>query len=124
DFGPGRVEATLRAPPATLFVARTMLSFAFPLPPEPLRDILADPLADAVVRALVSERARHIFSHFTQGAVRYRIDWAPGGQRPATVWRIAEGVAAAAPDLVNDPRGATWEAGVHENVSGPKRGLV
>ncbi len=107
-----RVLATLVGAPERLFQARTMLFFGFPLRPEPL-DAAGD-VAAAVARSLTSPEARRLLAHFTRGPVRFRIAWAGGGKRRASTWRAAEAIAAACPELINDPTESTWEALVHE----------
>lgn len=113
--GGTRVEVTLRGAPAELFVARTMLSFAFPLGavavPASGGD---DALAGAVAASLASPEALAILRQFTRGPLRYRLAWASGGKRRATVWRVAEEVARRCPELVNDPTESPWEAEIHE----------
>ncbi|KYF84280.1 hypothetical protein BE11_01775, partial [Sorangium cellulosum] len=112
--GGARVEATLSGPLDVLFGARTMLSFAFPLPLRKL-DPGAD-LAAAVAERLLSRESREILRRFTVGAIRYRIDWAGGGKRRAAVFRVAAAVEAEAPELVNDPTQSTWDVVVYEGA--------
>jgi predicted RNA methylase len=115
-----RIEAMLTGAPVRLLKARTMLTFGFPLPARKLArgrdgaspDALA--LTDAVIDALSSPEAARIFTHFTAGAVRYRIAWASGGKRRGAVWRVAEEVSRRRPELVNDPTDSTWQAVVYE----------
>ena len=120
--GEGRVEATLTGAPARLFAARTMLDFGFPLaiaPEAPRRGRAAaappdDDLAARIAAAITSEEALELLRHFTEGPIRYRIAWAGGGKRRAVVFRVAEAVRAARPELVNDPSASPWEAVVRE----------
>ncbi|WP_438032280.1 HEAT repeat domain-containing protein [Sorangium sp. So ce204] len=112
--GGARVEVMLSGRLDALFGARTMLSFAFPLPLRKL-DQGAD-LAAAVAERLLSREAREILRRFTQGAIRYRIDWAGGGKRRAAVFRAAAAVEAEAPELVNDPTQSTWDVVVYEGA--------
>ncbi|WP_437586599.1 HEAT repeat domain-containing protein [Sorangium sp. So ce1000] len=112
--GGTRVEAVLSGRLDALFGARTMLSFAFPLPLRKL-DQGAD-LAAAVAERLLSREAREILRRFTLGAIRYRIDWAGGGKRRAAVFRAAAAVEAEAPELVNDPTQSTWDVVVYEGA--------
>ncbi|WP_437792586.1 HEAT repeat domain-containing protein [Sorangium sp. So ce693] len=112
--GGTRVEVVLSGRLDVLFGARTMLSFALPLPLRKL-DQGAD-LAAAVAERLLSREAREILRRFTQGAIRYRIDWAGGGKRRAAVFRAAAAVEAEAPELVNDPTQSTWDVVVYEGA--------
>lgn len=110
-----RVLVTLKGAPARLFRARTMSCFGFPLPPEaigPDADVAA-----ALTRALASPMAARIFDTFTNGPIRFRIDWADGGKHRAVTWRAAEQVAAACPSIINDPTSSTWDA-VVSSLSG------
>jgi 23S rRNA G2445 N2-methylase RlmL len=145
DVAGARVEVTLTGAPASLFQARTMLSFGFPLAPRPIADRAygagvadrasgagvadrasgagvadrasgAGDLPDALADALSSPEARRILTHWTTGTVRYRIAWAGGGKRRAAIWRTAEEVARRCPELVNDPRESTWQALVYEGA--------
>ena len=107
-----RIEALLRGAPAELFAARTLLSFGFPLDPQPAGE---DP-AEAIVAALTTPSALAILRRWTVGPLRYRLAFQGGGKRRAAVWRVAEGASRAAPDLVNDPTGSPWEAVVYEGA--------
>src|SRR5262249_5372397 len=109
---PGEVRATLRGPLATIFASRTATHVGIALPAVAAG---AD-LAAAVADALASDGARAIFRQLTKGRARYRIDWEEGGHKRAVVGKIAELVSARAPELVNDPRGAPWEARVRSQL--------
>ena len=125
--GPGRVRAFLAGPLRSLFEARTMLSFGFPLATEWTRD--GETLDESVARATTSDAARAIFSTWTVGPVRYRIAWEDGGHRRAVTWAAAQAVSRRAPELVNDPTASVWEVVVATNrrfvdVSLAPRGLA
>jgi 23S rRNA G2445 N2-methylase RlmL len=86
-MAPGRVRARLLGPMASLFAARTMLSFCFPLPTEWIAG--GGSPSDAVARAVSGEVARLVFSTWTTGAPRFRIAWAQGGhRRAASTWEL------------------------------------
>ncbi len=104
---PGRVVAQLHGALEPLFAARTMLSFAFPLPPEPRHP--GESADDAIARALSSDVARGVLGTWTSGAVRYRLRWADGRHRRAATWSAARAVGAASPHLINDPTASLWE---------------
>jgi 23S rRNA G2445 N2-methylase RlmL len=112
--GPGVVAATLRGPIASLYRSRAMLRFGFPLP---VRAGAA--LEDAVVDALASDHAWRIMSAFTDGAPRYRIEWASGGHRRGLTFRCARAVARRRPELLNDPTDSLWVAFVTEPAAAP-----
>lgn len=107
-----RVELSLKRPLSDLFQARTMLSFALPLPERTLRP--GEDAADAAAERLLSREASAVLRGFTEGQVRYRLAWAGGGKRRALTWKVAQSVAAREPDLVNDPRESAWEVLVYE----------
>jgi 23S rRNA G2445 N2-methylase RlmL len=117
EVGRGRVAVELSGRLMKLWKARTFLHMGFPLPAERIENP-ADPasLEDAVVRSLTSDAAVEVFTTFTRGPVRWRLEWADAGHRRAATVRIARAVAAARPELVNDPRAAPWEAVVHERA--------
>jgi 23S rRNA G2445 N2-methylase RlmL len=103
------VSLTLAAPLASLWTARTMLRFGFPLPARG-----AD-VEHAVVDALASDAAWAILSRFTRGTIRYRLEWADAGHRRALTFRVAAAVAARRAQLVNDPTATLWEVVVREH---------
>jgi 23S rRNA G2445 N2-methylase RlmL len=117
-LGGARIEADLSGPLNRLFQARTMLSFAFPLPE--IRITRGADLAPILADALTSKAALDLFQRFTTGPVRYRLGWASGGKRRAVVWRAASEVAErsrkAGIDLVNDPTDSLWDVTVFEAV--------
>lgn len=108
------VEVTLSGRLDVLFGARTMLSFALPLPERTLD--AEDDIAKVVAELLLSQASRGVLRRFTVGAIRYRIEWARGGKRRAAVFRIATAVEAEAPELVNDPTQSTWDVVVYEGA--------
>jgi hypothetical protein len=113
----GRVALTLDGPLASLYRSRTLLFFAFPLPVRPRVGARAsgpDAQAAAVVEALTGERTLALVRAFTRGPVRYRIEWTGAGHRRGLTYAVARAVAAARPELVNDPTSSLWEARVEE----------
>ena len=111
------VTLTLKTKLTALWTARTMLRFGFPLPTPPLAKgakLDDETLGNAVVSALTSKEAQAIFARFTDGPVRYRVEWADAGHRRALTFRVAAAVAAKRPQLVNDPTASLWEAVVVE----------
>ena len=102
------VALSLRASLATLWSARTMLRFGFPLRTR------GDDLEAAVVDALASDAAFAIVSRFTRGPIRYRLEWSDAGHRRALTYRVAAAVASRRPALVNDPTATLWEVIVRE----------
>lgn len=115
--GRGRVAVELAGRLMKLWKARTFLHMGFPLAAERIENP-ADPasLEQAVARSLTSDAAVEVFSAFTRGPIRWRLEWADAGHRRAATVRIARAVAATRPELINDPREAPWEAVVHERA--------
>jgi 23S rRNA G2445 N2-methylase RlmL len=103
----GRVSVLLSGPLSSLFVARTMLSFRFPLATEWVRD--GETVSQTVARAATSEAANAIFATWSLGTPRYRIAWAEGGHKRAITWEVARAIGSRAPHLVNDPTASAWE---------------
>jgi precorrin-6B methylase 2 len=106
EAGPGALKASLDGPLSALLAARVMLSFSFPLPWVPIRD---NDVAGALAEALTSPEAKLIFATFTQGPIRYRLDWQEGGHQRGLVWMCARRVEQADPSLRNDPTRSAWE---------------
>jgi hypothetical protein len=102
-----RVAVRLAASPlAPLAASRMMLRLGIPLATP--RATAADPAA-AIVAALAAPATRALLAALTVGPIRYRLAWDDGAHRRALTLRIATGVAAAAPELVNDPSEPTWQ---------------
>ncbi|MEZ4382698.1 MAG: HEAT repeat domain-containing protein [Nannocystaceae bacterium] len=101
---PGSIRGRVAAPSrlGALWEARLALEVLFPLAARrgPELRVIVDALADRELRA----RLRR----WTRGPLRYRLDL-DGGHRRAAVWRVAEAIAAAAPELENDPTASAWE---------------
>ncbi len=113
--GPGRVSALPKGRLVGMFRSRTMLWFGFPLAARPLGEDAALALADAIA----SEEAMAIFRAFTDGAIRYRIEWADAGHRRGATQRCVERVAKLQSVLVNDSRESTWEVVAREERGEP-----
>jgi hypothetical protein len=110
---PQHIVAELRGPLESLFAARTMLSFAFPLPPEPKNH--GEGIEDAIGRALGGPVARDVLATWTSGPVRYRLRWADERHRRAATWNAARAISRIHPDLVNDPTASVWEFRIFES---------
>ena len=57
---------------------------------------------------ITSPLSRRLFRTFTDGAIRYRLDFVYKGHQRAAVGRLASRVYALCPELLNDAREATW----------------
>lgn len=113
-LGPGRVALRSAGPLRVLGKVRTVMTLGFPLAPTPLPPG-PEGMVTALTRILTGPEALQIFRTWTQGQVRYRLAWARGGHRRAVVWKVAEAVGRACPELVNDPSASPWEVVVDES---------
>lgn len=112
-IGPGRVLLRSAGPLRRLGQARTLMTLGFPLQRAALRPG-PDALVAGLTAALTGAEAQEIFERWSKGQVRYRLAWARGGHRRAVVWRVAEAVSKARPELVNDPTASPWEVVVDD----------
>jgi hypothetical protein len=102
-----------------LFRARTALEWGVRLPLGRGPD-----LARAIAEALITDDARRVFSAWTFGTPRFRVEFADGGRQRAESWAVARAVRSLSTTLVNDPRGATWEVVVQHRADDPHVVLV
>lgn len=109
---PGVVTATLRGPATAVLASRLHTDFSFVLETVPSDRSEVD----AVVAALTSSAATRIFSTFTRGTPRLRIDWEGRGPQRGLTWKIA--AALAERGIVNDSREAPWEARIRTTPRG------
>ncbi|MBM4358550.1 MAG: methyltransferase [Deltaproteobacteria bacterium] len=109
---PGVVRATWRGELGELFLPRVATRFGFPLPQASVKS--SGGLEEAVAMALASEASLTLLRAFTEGVVRYRLEWTDAGRRRGGSMRAAELAAARCAELVNDPRAPTWEVVVHD----------
>ncbi len=112
---PAAVDATLAHPLSACFASRCALDFGFVVPPEL---VTGDDVSAAVVRALV--KARRIFGELEAAPHRFRLSFTGSGHRRGAVWKIAEDVRKASPELINDPTESSWEVIVRERASAGK----
>lgn len=105
-------EVTLRAQTALreLLQARVALEFALLYPLGPGADL------GERVSGTLSERAAIGALHaWSSGAPRFRLSFVGGGHRRRDVWAIAERLRTDLPNLINDPRGSSWEFRINES---------
>lgn len=114
----GRVSFPWSRPISTLFAARTWSSLAFALPVSSTSSS-DDDLADVVAAALCDAQTRALFAALAGGEqVRYRLHFADGGHRRATVFRIAAAVKKQAPQLLNDPKASPFSVEIFDRSRG------
>lgn len=73
---------------------------------------------EALAQAITSPAARHILEAFTEGPIRYRLEFAAKGHQRSVVRSLANRVYALCPQLLNDSRNAPWEITVFESARG------
>jgi precorrin-6B methylase 2 len=103
----GTITASLVGALAPLLDVRSALGFGFRIPPVDRR--IGEPLEKTMARAITSAEALRVFTSYTTGVVRYRIELVRAGKQRALVWSVAAEVARTAPNLINDPNEAPWE---------------
>ncbi|MBN1947962.1 MAG: HEAT repeat domain-containing protein [Bradymonadales bacterium] len=108
----GLVQGILAGPLKSLESSRTWLRFGFPLSPRPCGGPGERPRV--VAEILTSPEALAIFETWTEGIIRYRVEWAGAGHRRSETWRCVREVGRLCPSLVNDSTESLWEAVVAE----------
>lgn len=63
---------------------------------------------DALASIMTSPLSRSILTAFTEGAIRYRMEFVSKGHQRGTVRLLAQRAYAMCPDILNDPRQAPW----------------
>ena len=103
---------------AHLYTLRCFSGVTFPLgelPPLPKTG--APPDVESLARLITSKLAVNVLQSFTDGPIRYRVEFASRKATPAVVRELTERVFAKVPVLLNDPRAALWEVVIHENAA-------
>jgi 23S rRNA G2445 N2-methylase RlmL len=70
-------------------------------------------VTEAIAAAITSPRARAIFETFTEGPIRYRLEFVSKGHQRGAVRQIVELAYAIAPMILNDARNAPWAVDIH-----------
>lgn len=79
----------------------------------------ADPDSiSAIARALTSPLSRRILSAFTQGPLRYRLEFMALGHRRGLVHAVVKKAYELWPELLNDSREAPWAVEIHPGRTG------
>jgi len=63
---------------------------------------------DALASLITSSRSRSILAVFTEGSIRYRLEFVSKGHQRGAVRLLANRAYAIRPDILNDPRSAPW----------------
>lgn len=73
---------------------------------------------DELARLLTSPLARQVLTAFTEGALRYRLEFVGKGHQRGAVHQLANRAYALCPDLLNDSRQALWSADIFSEPHG------
>ncbi|HOW96386.1 MAG TPA: methyltransferase [Kiritimatiellia bacterium] len=73
---------------------------------------------EALASAIASPLSRRLLSAFTEGAPRYRLEFIARGHQRGAVRLVANRAYALCPDILNDPRRATWAVDIHPQGRG------
>lgn len=68
---------------------------------------------DALAKLLTSPLAQHLFRTFTEGPLRYRIEFTERGHQRGAVRELANRAYALCPEILNDARLAPWTVAIH-----------
>ncbi len=101
-LGVGRVAVDLDRGLAVLAEARTLLTAGVLVP-------IAAATADAIADAMTAPSVVALLAAWTDGPIRWRLDFETGGHRRALVWSTAAAVRDRTAALLNQPRQATWD---------------
>lgn len=70
-------------------------------------------VAEALARTIASPLARRLLSAWTDGPIRYRLEFVDRGHQRALVKDVAARAYAECPEILNDSRQATWSVDIH-----------
>lgn len=73
---------------------------------------------DALAAIVTSPLSRRVFQSFTQGTIRYRIDFVGKGHQRGAVRELANRAYALCPEILNDPRVAPWAVNLYPTPQG------
>ncbi|MBN1270338.1 MAG: methyltransferase [Kiritimatiellae bacterium] len=73
---------------------------------------------DALAALITSPLSRQILAAFTEGAIRYRLEFVSKGHQRGAIRLLANRAYAMCPDLLNDARKAPWSVDIHPIARG------
>jgi predicted RNA methylase len=73
---------------------------------------------EALAAVITSPVSRRIFETFTAGPVRYRLEFSGRGRQRRAVRLLADRVYSLCPEILNDPRQASWVISIHPAKQG------
>lgn len=97
-----------------LYSLRCFSTASFLLGTLPKSSSVVEPLATLIASPL----SRSLFQAFTDGPIRYRLEFVAKGHQRGAVHKIAQRAYALCPDLLNDSREAPWAVEVHPSSLG------
>jgi len=68
---------------------------------------------DALASVITSPLSRSVLGTFTEGSIRYRLEFVHKGHQRGAVRLLANRAYAMRPDILNDPRSAPWSMDLH-----------
>ena len=71
---------------------------------------------EALAAVITSPLSRRVLEMFTEGPVRYRLDFVAKGHQRGAVRELANRVYARCPEILNDARNAPWTVAIHPSV--------
>ncbi|HEY3914159.1 MAG TPA: methyltransferase [Verrucomicrobiae bacterium] len=74
--------------------------------------------AEGLASVITSELSRRLFRTFTEGTIRYRINYVAKGHQRAAVNQLASRVYAQCPEILNDARSVTWTSDIYSDSRG------
>jgi 23S rRNA G2445 N2-methylase RlmL len=72
----------------------------------------------ALAMLITSPLSRRLLQTFTEGSIRYRLNFVSKGHQRGAVKRLANLVYARCPDILNDAQRVTWTIDIHPNGNG------
>lgn len=75
-------------------------------------------LIEAWALSITSPLARDLFNAFTEGSIRYRLDFVSKGHQRGPVRQVANRAYALCPEILNDARSAPWTVAIHPTREG------
>ena len=70
---------------------------------------------EALASLITSAMSRRILQTFTDGSIRYRLEFVGRGHQRATVRLLASRTYELCPEILNDPRHAPWSVAIHSS---------
>jgi 23S rRNA G2445 N2-methylase RlmL len=73
---------------------------------------------EALAAVIASSFSQRLLQTFTEGSIRYRLNFVTKGHQRAAVGRLANRVYAQCPEILNDGRNVTWTIDIYPNGRG------